>query len=155
MSFFGKIAKITSITMMAAGGAVVVCSAAMLGVGCNYTYTQYNFGLKLTAGVGAMNYDKGWINGKPLPFPSSPNTSYTEFVKQSRQMRKLVENEINSLPPETPQHEINLLKKSLKVYYAVETAYSLMIVGSLFVSISSLTLIAGIILFAINMKKQY
>ena len=128
MSFWGKIAKISSIAMMASGGAVVVGSAAMLGVGTNYTYSQEIEGKEYKVGVGSMNYNKSWLDGELVPNESSSTIkSYSDFIKEMNDSRKLADEYLESLP-EGPEKET--AKKTLEVYYAVDTAYGLMIAGA-------------------------
>lgn len=152
MSFWGKIAKIASITMIATGGALTVTSAAMLGVGTNYTHTITSEGIKTTYGVGSMNYGKAWINGELVPSEAgSEKISYQEFVNEARKSYKEVKKEYDTLPEGDYK---NQTKEMLSLFESIFTANDLMIAGAVLLPIFTIVLAVGIALIIINKKKS-
>ena len=150
MGFWGKTAKIASIAMMATGGALTVASAAMLGVGTNYTYTMTNVGDKLTYGVGSMNYWKIWTNGQLVESDTS-GISYQEFLDQIRTSYKEFKKEYDALPE---GEQKNQLKEMFNYYKSIFLANDLMIAGAVLLPIFTIVLAAGIALIIINKKKS-
>ena len=150
MGFWGKTAKIASIAMMATGGALTVASAAMLGVGTNYTYTMTNVGDKLTYGVGSMNYWKIWTNGQLVESDTS-SISYQEFLDQIRTSYKEFKKEYDALPE---GEQKNQLKEMFNYYKSIFLANDLMIAGAVLLPIFTIVLAAGIALIIINKKKS-
>ncbi len=151
MSFWGKTAKIASIVMMATGGALTVASAAMLGVGTNYTYTMTTEGVKLTYGVGSMNYGKAWTDGKRDPSQDGDYTSYQDFVGKARTSYKELKNQYDMLPEGDDK---NQLKEMLNFFESIFLANDLMIAGAVLLPIFTIVLAAGIALIIINKKKS-
>ena len=150
MSFWGKTAKIASIAMMATGGALTVASAAMLGVGTNYTYTMTTEGVKLTYGVGSMNYGKAWTDGKRDPSQDGNYTSYKDFINKAKSSYKELKNQYDTLPE---GEDKNQLKKALDLYKSIFTGYDLMMAGAILLPIFTIVLAAGIALIIIYKKK--
>ena len=150
MGFWGKTAKIASIAMMATGGALTVAGAAMLGVGTNYTYTVTTEGVKITQGVGSMNYWKTWTDGQ-LQESDTAGMSYQQFVDEARTSYKETKKIYDSLPE---GNEKNETKKALDILKSVLTANDLMIAGAVLLPIFTIVLAVGIALIIINKKKS-
>ncbi len=150
MGFWGKTAKIASIAMMATGGALTVAGAAMLGVGTNYTYTVTTEGVKITQGVGSMNYWKTWTDGQ-LVESDTAGMSYQQFVDEARTSYKETKKIYDSLPE---GNEKNETKKALDILKSVLTANDLMIAGAVLLPIFTIVLAVGIALIIINKKKS-
>lgn len=150
MGFFGKATKIASIALMAAGGTVTVGSAVMLGIGTNMTHTMGSY----TMGVGSMNYGKQWMDGKYIG-RETLKLSYNDWVSKHTEAKKITIDEIKKLEASNPNDpSLADLREQLNAFEKVETAYDLMIAGSVLVSISSVALIVGVVLFTLLTVKN-
>lgn len=147
MGFWGKTAKISSIVMLASGGALTITGAALLGVGTQGTY-EMKTGDIGTLYCGSLNWKENFKD-QPAGTNGVPK-SYSDFIKLCRETINKSEEYINTLPNGAEKDQ---LSESLNPYRYAVSCHDMMISGAVLTSIFSIVLIVGLVLFLLNRKK--
>ncbi len=165
MKLVKKTSKLIGIILISAGTVGNIGFGTLLGVGINYTCEGLNYSsssdgeekyIKTINGVGALNYDKQWVDGKlQEPPPGFVMPPYIDIVNDAKHWLNNWSEFNPFFPPDLKPDVINTMKNSIKkTLEATVKAYDMMVSGAVLTSFSLAAIITSIPFIVLGKKKK-